>query len=234
MMPVPDCLAPVDASEVSLSVGGVLTSIGVVSEAYEILRESSGLMVRQPLTYYHNPLALCDYHSEAAPYREQYYARLSHLGHRGASAPPTTKLAFMHALRIRSDCAMKSAPLVRVMPFVAEAYEVMSQDFRYITAMSQMAVSVLARPHQLRLRSELRQVQSDAMAECEGHTFTCDSKSACGTGSCKFASGIYAEITSIAKSGKTPRPANHVSGGAFSSDTALAELEILVPFRMTS
>lgn len=224
---------PVDSAEVFLPVGGVMASVATVSEAHEILQESSGLMVRQPLAHYHNPLACCNYHAEAAPYREQVYLQLKHHGHRGASAPPTTKLAFMRALQVRSRSAMLSAPLVRAMPLIAEAYEAMAKDVAYVMSMSELAKSVLARQHSWRLRSELRQAQSEAMIECSGHSFACESNSACGTGSCRFARGIYSDITSPAGPGKTPRPANHVEGGAFSSDAALTELEILLPFHVT-
>jgi hypothetical protein len=230
---IPESLGRVDASEVFLCVGGLLVSVSTVTEAHGILEESPGLMVRQPLSHYKNPLALCNYHAEAAPYRDLYYLKLKHQGHRGAAAPPTTKFAFMHALLVRSAYAMKNAPLVRAMPLVAEAYAAMAQDFSYVAAMSQMATSILAKQHTWRLRSELRQAQGEAMIECSGHEFVCEAQSACGTGDCKFAQGIYSQLVSIAVPGKTPRPANHAAGGAFSSDSPMAEMEKLVPFRVT-
>jgi hypothetical protein len=230
---IPESFGQVDASEVFLRVGGVLVSASIAIEAHEILEESPGLMVRQPLAHYKNPLALCNYHAEAAPYREQYYLKLVAHG-RGAAGRPATKTAFMHALLIRSTYAMKNAPLVRAMPLVAEAFEAMTQDFSYVAAMSQMATSILGKQHQWRLRSELRQAQGDAMIECSGQEFVCESRSPCGTGSCKFAQGVYAKLDSIAVPGKTPRPANHAEGGAFSSDSALTELEKLTPFRVTA
>jgi hypothetical protein len=224
---------PVDAAEVFLPVGGMMASVATVSEAHEILQESSGLMVRQPLAHYNNPLSCCDYHAEAAPYRDAVYLRLKHHGHRGASAPPTTKLAFMHALQVRSKSAMLSAPLVRAMPLIVEAYEAMAHDVAYVMAMSEMAKSVMAKQHAWRLRSELRQAQSEAMIECSGHSFACESRSACGTGTCRFARGCYADIDAPAGPGKTQRPANHVDGGGFSSDAALVELGERIPFRVT-
>jgi hypothetical protein len=223
----------VDAAEVFLPVGGVMASVATVSEAHEILQESSGLMVRQPLAHYNNPLSCCDYHAEAKPYRDQVYLQLKHHGHRGASAPPTTKLAFMHALQVRSQEAIRSAPLVRAMPLIAEACEAMAHDVAYVMAMSEMAKSVLSKQHAWRLRSELRQAQSNAMIECSGHSFTCESQSACGTGTCRFAAGVYADIDAPAGPGKTQRPANHVGGGGFSSDAALVELGERIPFRVT-
>lgn len=224
----------VDASEIFLAVGGVLVSLTVATEAHEILTGSPGLMVRQPLSQYGNPLARCDYHAEAAPYRGQYYRKLVHQGHRGASAPPTTKMAFMHALQVRMQGAAQVAPLVRAMPLVAEAYEAMSRDAGYVMEISRLATAVLAKQHNWRLRSELRQAQGEAMIECSSQVFTCTSQFACGTGSCKFAQGIYADISAPAIPGKTPRPANHAEGGSFSSDAALGELERLVPFRVAS
>lgn len=189
-------------------------------------------MVRQPLARYRNPLALCDYHGEAAPYRSQYYAGLTHKG-RGAAGRPATKHAFMHALRVRAADAMTTAPLVAAMGLADEAYQAMSTDVSYVLAMVKAAVGIMARQHQWRLRSELRQAQQLAMAQCTGQDgqFSCDSSTACGTGACRFASGTYLQVSTPAGPGRTPRPVNH-GGGAFSSDSALADLERLMPFRV--
>lgn len=229
-----DYFGPVDVNEVFLPIGGVMASVATVTEAHDILQESPGLMVRQPLARYGNPLSVCDYHSEAKPYRAMFYVKLSHQGHRGASAPPTTKLAFMQALAVRASVAIRTGPLVRAMPLVAEAYDAMAKDVAYVMAMSEMAKGILAKQHAWRLRSELRQAQSEAMIECAGHTFVCESQSSCGTGSCRFAKGIYSDINALAGPGKTSRPANHAAGGTFSSDPALIELGSKIPFRVTS
>jgi hypothetical protein len=154
-------LSPVDASEVCLQVGGIFISVSVVHEAYEILSEAAGLMVRQPLAHYKNPLARCDYHAEAAPYRTQVYLSLVHQGHRGASAPPTTKYAFMRALNVRSEAALRDAPLVRAMPFVAEAYRAMASDYGYVTAMLTAATKIMAKQEQWKARAELRRTQQE-------------------------------------------------------------------------
>jgi hypothetical protein len=209
-----------------------MASVSVVSEARLILSVSYGMMVRQPLARCRNPLALCDYHAEAAPYREQYYDSLACHG-RGAAGRPATKQAFMHALRVRTADAMRDAPLLAAMPLAAEAYDAMRTDVSYVMAMSKMAVSVLERQHTWQLRSKLHQAQQEAMVLCgqQAGEFTCDSKSACGTGTCRFASGDCRDITVPAGEGKTIRPANH-HGGPFSSDAALGELEELHPFRV--
>jgi hypothetical protein len=227
---VPEKFPALGEDEVYLVIGGIMTSVTVVSEAYDTLLASSGLMVRQPLAHDHNPLAMCDYHAEAAPYREQYYRALTFKG-RGAAGRPATKQAFMHALLVRIASAMRDAPLLAQMPLAAEAYAAMRTDVSYVMAMSKMAVAVLARQHAWKLRSELRQVQQEAMAKCQQQAgeFTCDSPSACGTGTCRFACGIYQAISAPAGTGKTARPANH-RGGPFCSDKALAELEEIRPF----
>jgi predicted peroxiredoxin len=227
---VPEKFPILDEDEVYLVIGGIMTSVTVVSEAHDILLASPGLMVRQPLAHGHNPLALCDYHAEAAPYRDQYYHSLTFKG-RGAAGRPATKQAFMHALLVRITSAMRDAPLLAQMPLAAEAYAAMRTDVSYVMAMSKMAVAVLSRQHAWKLRSELRQAQQEAMAKCQQQAgeFTCDSKSACGTGTCRFSCGIYQTITTSAGDGKTARPANH-RGGPFSSDNALAELEEKRPF----
>lgn len=223
-----------DASDVFLVVGGILTSVSIVLEAHEILGAATGLMVRQPLARYRNPLALCDYHTEAAPYRERFYSALTFRG-KGAAGRPATKHAFMCALRMRSGEAMVAAPLVRAMPLAAEAYAAMQADVSYVMAMSKMAVTILERQHQWRLRSELRQAQQAAISACgkQRGAFVCEVANACGTGACRFAEGIYAAVDVPAGGGRTARPANH-TGTPFSSDTALAELERRIPFVMTS
>jgi hypothetical protein len=221
-----------DQDEVYLVVGGVMTSVYTALEAHSILAGSPGLMVRQPLARFRNPLALCDYHSEAAPYRDMFYSTLSHTG-RGAAGRPATKHAFMHALKVRAADAMRDAPLLAAMPLAAEAYDAMRSDVSYVMAIAKSAVTVLAKQHQWRLRSELRAAQADAMEQCSRAAgVTCDNATACGTGACLFASGIYKQVTSPAGEGRTARPANH-RGGPFSSDSALADLERLHPFRVT-
>jgi hypothetical protein len=230
---VPTGFSSPGEDEVYLVVGGVMTSVVVATEAHAILTDSPGLMVRQPLARCRNPLALCDYHAEAAPYRDQYYLKLAHQGHRGAAAPPTTKFAFMHALRSRTADAMRDSPLLTAMPLVAEAYDAMRTDVSYVMAMSKMAVAALARQHAWRLRSELRQVQQQAMAQCQRQAgqFTCDNESACGTGECRFTCGVYQLIAAPAEDGKITRPANH-RGKTFSPDSALEALAQLKPFKV--
>ena len=76
------------ADDVFLVIGGVYASVGVISDAHHILEDSPGLMVRQPLSRYRNPLAVCDYHVEAAPYRDLYYSSLSFTGKGAAGGPP--------------------------------------------------------------------------------------------------------------------------------------------------
>lgn len=222
--------------EVFLKVGGVRASVRAVTEAHSILQDSPGLMVRQPLARYRNPLALCNYHQEAAPYRIQYYGSLSFTG-KGAAGRPATKFAFMHALRVRSAEAMRDAPYELGLPLLAsEAYEAFGQDVSYVLAMVKLAVSVQAKQHAWRLRSELRQAQQEAMARCQQDegAWSCHAASACGTGECPLASGAYKKVTAVAGPGKAQRPPRHVPGGAYGLEQAAQQLEQLVPFRVAA
>lgn len=227
-LPVPD------EQSVLISVGGVLCSVREALDALALLEKSPGLMVRQPLERAGNSLASCDYHREAAPYRHQFYVRLACKG-RGAAGRPATKHAFMHALRVRSSEAMERAPYAARQDYADEAYAAMGIDVAYVAAMAQMAVGVLEKRHLWRLRSDLKTAQVAAMRECAGHAgeFVCGNPGACGTGTCRFAQGVFADVTVIASAGKIPRPVNH-TGSPFGLDASLTQLTQLMPFEVAA
>jgi hypothetical protein len=54
------------------TIGGVTVHVTKIREALAILRESPGVMIRQPLSRAGNPLAAMDYHAVAAAEREQF------------------------------------------------------------------------------------------------------------------------------------------------------------------
>lgn len=227
---------PVPGEEqVFLTVGGVRATVRAVIEAHWILEDSPGLMVRQPLARYRSPLALCDYHQEAAPYRVQYYSSLA-CGGRGAAGRPATKLAFMHALRVRSQAAMRQAPLEMARPLIDEAYAAIAEDVSYVLAMVRLATTIEAKQHSWRQRAELRQAQQAAVDHCAAHAgeWSCDNQSACGTGRCPLAQGVYKRVTAVAGSGKAQRPPNHSGGGTYGLESALAQLAELDPFKVAS
>lgn len=240
-------LAPQPASEAVLGlpfptgeeafalVGGVLASAADCLAARELLERSPGLMVRQPLARAGHPLAGCDYHAEAAPYRDAAWAALAWSGRRGAAGRPATKVAFMAALADRAATALADARLVALMPLAAEAFAAMRADAAYLTGVARAAVAIRERDHAQRQRDGLRAAQRAAMSRCgrAAGQFTCDNETACGTGRCPFATGVYRDITAPAGPGRTVRPVNH-RGGPFSSASALAQLAELDPLRVAA
>jgi hypothetical protein len=54
------------------TVGGVTAHVTKIREALAILRESPGVMIKQPLARAGNPLAAMDYHAVAAQERERF------------------------------------------------------------------------------------------------------------------------------------------------------------------
>jgi hypothetical protein len=55
--------------------------------------------------------------------------------------------------------------------------------------------------------------------------FTCAAVTACGTGSCRFASPAYRAVAVVAAPGRFTRPANHVQAGRpFTEAGAAAEI----------
>ena len=55
-----------------LTIGGMTVPARTAQEALAVLRESRGVMIRQPLLRAGNPLADMDYHAIAAEEREQF------------------------------------------------------------------------------------------------------------------------------------------------------------------
>lgn len=222
-------LPDTDPAEVPVIIGGVRVSVMSAVYAVNVLERSPGLMIRQPLARIGHPLAECNYHAEAAPYRDQFMAALTFSG-RGAAGRHVAKHAFMYAIRGRCREAMEMAA---VADLLEEAYAVMVRDPSYIVEMAETAVAVMAHQHQWQLRQQLKAAQVKARKACMAAAgeFICRSAHACGTGDCRFAEGIFAQLTSEAKPGRSPRPANH-EGDPYSAEPALAELERMHPFRV--
>jgi hypothetical protein len=101
MPAVPESLitafAAAPLAAVPMVVGGIACTGGITAQSLGVLRGAPGLMIRQPLMKAGSPLARCDYHSVAAPYRP-FFTALEATGRRGAAGRHIAKLAFCQAL----------------------------------------------------------------------------------------------------------------------------------------
>lgn len=210
-----------------VAVGGVEVEVAHLPVALGCLRRSGGLMIRQPLAAIGSPLAECDYHSVAAPYRARFLSQQA--SGRGAAGRPLAKQAFCLALE---DLITECSPPARMQVLLRDALEAFAADSSYATSMARSAVDLAARAHRARLLQVLRQSAHQAVSACDAHRgeFACHNTSPCGTGDCRFVQGQLSDISIGPKPGKTRRPANHVPGGSCDPAAALAEFERLEPF----
>jgi hypothetical protein len=116
--------------------------------ALDILRQSPGLMVRQPLSRHNHPLQFCDYHDIAAPFRSQVTLPAGTWG-RGAAGRPATKYAFMAALEHYIPQAAEAEKRARtrqpLQEFRTVALDAFRDDFTYFGAMAATAMQLLRR-----------------------------------------------------------------------------------------
>ena len=224
-----------------LLIGGVPVTREQAESALDVLRSSSGMMVRQPLQRAGNPLAYCDYHAAAAPYR--LHASEVPAAGRGAAGRHLTKPAFVIAvesvLAEERDQEQRQAELERavsrlrcaVLPAQVErAMSAFVSDYSYTAAMAAAAVAVLRKRHQAGQRALLRAASQAAVSACarQDGMFQCRAAAPCGTGDCRLARGVLAQLApppEVPPRGMTlARPANHVTGGRFSPDSMLPGL----------
>ena len=122
-------------------VGGVRCVVGDVEFALECLVASPGLMVRQPLERAGSPLACCDYHAVAAPYKPQFQGWLQPRG-RGAAGRHVTKRAFCHALSLIVTVAKATSPVAAFAGVTQRAWDAFSRDSGYAEAIAKAAVAL--------------------------------------------------------------------------------------------
>lgn len=184
-------------------------------------------MIRQPLQRIASPLADCDYHAVSAPWRAQFTA--GQPSGRGAAGRPIAKEAFCFALE---QLLAESGTQAGLRRLLADAMDAFAADHTYAAAMAKAAVSIAAKKHAAALRSRLRQAAHQAVSQCDmaRGQFRCYNESPCGTGDCRYVQGDLAFLSVPSYRGKQRRPANHQSGGHFSPEDALSELEALTPF----
>jgi len=106
------------------------------------------MMVRQPLARAGHPLASCDYHAIAAPYKSVIVMPDRHYG-RGAAGRPSTKLAFMFALETYAAQAREreeaEATRRQLLEWRDAALAAFLEDPSYAAAMASAASAVLRR-----------------------------------------------------------------------------------------
>jgi hypothetical protein len=224
-------------------IGGVAVTVQQAEEALEILRASPGMMVRQPLARSGHPLAICDYHAAAAPYRLRP-GDVPPAG-RGAAGRHLTKPAFIVSVesvlaaerdRLRRSSELERAVAALAVPVPREQVEAalaaFTEDHSYAAMMASAAVAVLRKKHVAVLRTTLRSAAREAVTACErlGGSFRCAAAAPCGTGDCRLASGLLTglavpEDDSGQRSLTLARPGNHVAAGSrFSPDRMLSPL----------
>jgi hypothetical protein len=190
------------------------------------------MMVRQPLVAIGSPLAQCDYHSAAAPWRSRYLS--VPVQGRGAAGRHLTKSAFMDCLASMLEKASLEELRQRQSFLIGGMRSAMARDYALPAAIASAASSLWRRDYQQRLRAQLRSAARQATAACEAKRgqYACALEGACGTGSCRFARGVMAAITVPAGEGRVPRPGNHQDPHGYSLAQALAALEAAQPMRI--
>lgn len=202
-----------------VTVGGVQVTTTQTGLALDILKSSKGMMVRQPLQRAGNPLALCDYHAAAAPYRDRVALPMQG---RGAAGRHLTKSAFILALEDVIASAAAGEPFSALLADTATAFAL---DASYSVSIARAAVGILEARHKTELRQRLMSASQAAVRQCDSAAgqFTCSLATACGTGACRFAAAGLGFIGTPASEGRATRPLNH-RGGTFDPASALSEL----------
>jgi len=225
-----------------VNIGGVTATYAEAAAAARALARAGGIMVRQVLLAAGSPLAGCDYHAAAAPFREAVFRGqfpASSPTGRGAAGRPATKQAFIKAIEDALCQAELAEPARHFADDLARAREAFGSDAGYAAAMAAAAVQHRRDGHSSRLRAMVTSAAREAVAACEARAgeFSCAAVSACGTGDCRLARGVLAGLADSSGSpapagpGRLSRPANHAqSGRGFGTVNALQALEKAIPF----
>jgi hypothetical protein len=198
-----------------LVIGGVAATVAQAEQAADALEAWPSTTIRPVLRPLGNPLALCDYHAAAAPYRHLFASRA---GRRGASGCPVTKLAFIRALRGAVTTA-KGNPAALYSAVVAQALEAFARDESYAAEIARAAVAQSRARYSAALRARLRQAVHRAVSACDAHRgeFACtvgaQGTGYCGVGQCRFANGDLAGLEVTAAPGRLSWPANSAHAG---------------------
>jgi hypothetical protein len=199
-------------------VGGVPVSFAEALRAAAVLRDSRTSAIMPVLRAAGSPLASCDYFAAAAPYLEAAKSAPK-TGRAGAAGRHVTKNAFLEAIAMACALAREQE--------VADALAAFGSDERYAVAIARAATEARERAYASGVRSAVRSAVTRAVTACGAVAgqFTCSAVTACGTGSCRFASPAYRTVAAVAAPGRFTRPANHVQAGRpFTEAGAAAEI----------
>jgi hypothetical protein len=201
-----------------VTVGGVRVPFAEALRAVEILQASRTSAIAPVLRSAGSPLAGCDYFGAAAPYMEAA-RQAPKTGRAGAAGRHVTKNAFIEAVTLALAVAREED--------LQGALEAFTSDERYAVAVARAAVDARERAYLTGVRSAVRAAVARAVAACGAAQglFTCSARTACGTGSCRFAAPGSQGVTAPAGPGRFIRPGHHVDAGAgFTEAGAVAEL----------
>jgi hypothetical protein len=206
-----------------VTVGGARVPFDAAAGAIALLAASRTSAIAPVLRAARHPLAGCDYFRAAAPYLAK--ARTApKTGRAGAAGRHVTKAAFLAAIGAELGRAADAE--------LAAALGAFAADERYAAAIARDAVTMRERAHAAGLRSAVRSAAARAVAACAATGARCTLATACGTGACRFATGIYRRLDAPAGPGRTARPPGHERAGeGFDVGAAAAQLGALVPWR---
>lgn len=123
-------------------VGGVVVTLAQIREALDSLQATSYPMMKRTLQQIGSPLADCDYHTVAAPYKRRFLSAPS--TGRGAQGRHLTKQAFCFALMAELN-SVSLDPVQGFLPLLEDAYAAISSDYTYSAAIARSAVALRAR-----------------------------------------------------------------------------------------
>jgi hypothetical protein len=202
----------------SVSIGGACVSYEEADRAVRVLSSSRTSAIAPVLRSAGSPLAGCDYRAAALPYLPAS-REAPKTGRSGAAGRHVVKNAFLAALACQMSAAFEAE--------MATAMEAFAVDERYAASIARDAVALRERAYVSGVRSSVRAAVARAVASCEeaAGVFTCDAATACGTGSCRFASACHSRVAAGAGPGRFTRPSNHARAGeSFSDAEAASEL----------
>jgi hypothetical protein len=124
-----------------VTIGGIVTTALEVARALQVLTASAGMMVAQPLRKANSPLAACDYHAAARPWKAASAASDPHHG-RGAAGRHITKVAFMACLSAALKAAQRLSRLSGFRDLVAEAIRAFGTDVSFAESICDLARAI--------------------------------------------------------------------------------------------
>lgn len=201
-------------------VGGVTVTVSQAQAAVAVLSSSKSSAISALLRAAGNPLASCDWRAVAGPYLPAARAALAPTHRRGCGGRHVAAEAFCRGVAAACDAAVAA--------FITGAAASLSSDHRVAAEIAADAVACRRRKWAATARAQLAAASRRAAAACTATG--CTRASACGTGSCPFASPQFAGAGVPAGPGSLRRPPGHSPGGSYGLSPALAAYLSQVPY----